>query len=248
MGSAAWADDTGPRILPNAFVRGVTSFPSCSRRAGELVVEVGGEGHHPMLVPVRRGLPYHVEPGGGDDAAGRGEQRPGRTDGAMGHPGGQAGRRGGRDQHEARAESSSRALSRAYATSSRISPGGPECTIASPRSRGGWCRWIGQRQRGHLVRHRLPGRPGGDRSPARPATSGGSPTAGPDARPVASQRSNLARCTTRAPRGATRLDLAVEPGGKGVHHDLVGPREHGRVARPLGADRRAGARMLTVCR
>ncbi|HUR01149.1 MAG TPA: cytochrome P450 [Nonomuraea sp.] len=27
VGSAAWADDTGPRILPNAFVRGVTSFP-----------------------------------------------------------------------------------------------------------------------------------------------------------------------------------------------------------------------------
>ncbi|MEU8141434.1 cytochrome P450 [Nonomuraea sp. NPDC048901] len=27
VGSAAWADDAGPRILPNAFVRGVTSFP-----------------------------------------------------------------------------------------------------------------------------------------------------------------------------------------------------------------------------
>ncbi|GII00444.1 cytochrome P450 [Planobispora takensis] len=27
IGSAAWADDRGPRILPNAFVRGVTSFP-----------------------------------------------------------------------------------------------------------------------------------------------------------------------------------------------------------------------------
>ncbi|GIH79342.1 cytochrome P450 [Planobispora longispora] len=27
VGSAAWADDRGPRILPNAFVRGVTSFP-----------------------------------------------------------------------------------------------------------------------------------------------------------------------------------------------------------------------------
>ncbi|GAA3441015.1 cytochrome P450 [Planomonospora venezuelensis] len=27
VGSASWADDRGPRILPNAFVRGVTSFP-----------------------------------------------------------------------------------------------------------------------------------------------------------------------------------------------------------------------------
>lgn len=27
VGEAAWADATGPRILPNAFVRGVTSFP-----------------------------------------------------------------------------------------------------------------------------------------------------------------------------------------------------------------------------
>ena len=27
VASAAWADDKGPRILPNAFVRGVTEFP-----------------------------------------------------------------------------------------------------------------------------------------------------------------------------------------------------------------------------
>ncbi|GAA3584520.1 steroid C26-monooxygenase Cyp142 [Nonomuraea rosea] len=32
VGSAAWADQEGPRILPNAFVRGVTSFPIVLRR------------------------------------------------------------------------------------------------------------------------------------------------------------------------------------------------------------------------
>jgi cytochrome P450 family 142 subfamily A polypeptide 1 len=32
VGSAAWADREGPRILPNAFVRGVTSFPVELRR------------------------------------------------------------------------------------------------------------------------------------------------------------------------------------------------------------------------
>lgn len=32
VGSAAWADAEGPRIMPNAFVRGVTAFPVVLRR------------------------------------------------------------------------------------------------------------------------------------------------------------------------------------------------------------------------